>query len=370
MSAVRATPMRRVLGRAELVARLAETWVRRPSTPNRVVMMLTRRCNLRCNMCLTWAARPDREPMTAAQVGATLRQLERLTWLDLTGGEIFVRADAEQVFDEVAASTPALRMLHFPTNGWFGERVAAVAADFVARRPECDLIVTVSLDGPPEVHDRIRGRPGSFDAALETFRRLREMPGVSVYVGTTVTAESEAHVDALGACLADAVPDFSPREWHWNWLQESGHFFRNEGSALRPSTSEGIVRAHVARRGLPRSAVDVMELGFLLTLEGYLRGEPTGVPCQSLRSTCFVSPEGDLYPCHVWDRPLGNVLDRPFAELWNAEETAVARGEVERLDCGGCFTPCEAYPALAGSPIAAASSTVRGVVRQLARAGT
>lgn len=358
---------RRAVGRAELVARLAETWVRRPSTPNRVVMMLTRACNLRCNMCLTWSARPERPPMTPEQVGGVLRQIDRLTWLDLTGGEIFVRPDAEAVFDEVTRATPALRMLHFPTNGWFGDRVERVASDFVARRPESDLIITVSLDGPRDVHDRIRGRAGSFDRAIATFRRLRELPGVSVFVGTTITSASQPHVDALGEYLHGEIPGFSAREWHWNWLQESGHFFRNTGSELQPDRSEPIVRTHVARRGLPRSPVELMELGFLVTLERYLRGEPTGISCQSLRSTCFISPEGDLYPCHVWDRPLGSLLESPFAALWAADETTAARREVERLDCGGCFTPCEAYPALAGSPLAASRSTLRGIARQLRR---
>ena len=39
---------------------------------------------------------------------------------------------------------------------------------------------------------------------------------------------------------------------------------------------------------------------------------------QALRSTAFVSPEGVLYPCHVYDRPLGNLREKPLAEIWRA----------------------------------------------------
>ena len=119
-------------------------------------------------------------------------------------------------------------------------------------------------------------------------------------------------------------------------------------------------------------AESLQELGFLVNLERYLGGEPTGVPCQALRSTCFVSPEGQLYPCHVWDRPLGDLRERPLAELWRSPEVLAARSEVERLDCGGCFTPCEAYPALAGAPVAASVQTLRrlgGLLRR-SRKGT
>ena len=106
-----------------------------------------------------------------------------------------------------------------------------------------------------------------------------------------------------------------------------------------------------------------MELAFLINLEFYQRGEASGIACQSLRSTAFVSPEGELYPCHVWDRPLGNLREHSFAELWHSRRVREARGEVERLDCGGCFTPCEAYPALAGDPVATIRQTAKRSLR-------
>ena len=354
----------RVTGRIELAARLAETWFRRPSTPTRVVMSLTRRCNLRCNMCLTWATEPSVSAMNPDQVGGILAQMPKLTWLDLTGGEIFVRADAEKVFDRVVENAPALRMLHFPTNGWFGDRTVDVVHSLRSRRPEVDLIITVSIDGPPRIHDETRGREGSFDRALETFRRLREIPGVGVYVGTTVTAKNQEMLEELEGILQSRIPGFSPREWHWNWLQESEHFFKNgQVEGLEPEATSGLVQTHLERRGWPRNPVDLMEFGFLTTLERYQQGEPTGIGCQSLRSTCFISPEGDLYPCHVWDRPLGNLLETPLAELWHADETLEVREAVKRLACGGCFTPCEAYPALVGSPVTASVKTLKGLAR-------
>ena len=343
---------------AELVGRLAETWFRRPATPTRVVMSLTRRCNLRCDMCRVWEMTPRIDSLTPDEVGDIMRQLDRLTWLDLTGGEIFTRKDAEAVVWQVIDNAAALRLLHFPTNGWFSDRVLGLARDIVAQRPDLGLIITVSIDGPRLVHDSIRGRTGSFERALETWLGLREIEGVDVFVGTTLTSSNADQLDALESELRSAAPDFRPDEWHWNWMQVSEHFFGNaDGSGPRPVAPEGLVREHIARRGLPRNPTALMELGFLANLEHYLKGEPVGVGCQSLRSTCFISPEGDLYPCHVWDRPLGNLREHSSAELWRSRELLAARDEVKRLDCGGCFTPCEAYPALAGAPVTASVNT-------------
>ncbi|MGH7786765.1 MAG: radical SAM protein [Candidatus Binatia bacterium] len=353
--------MRR-LHRPAFLMRLAETWVRRPSAPTRLVMELTRRCNLRCSMCHTWELTPGHE-LSAAEVAGILAQMPHLNWLDLTGGELFLRQDALAVI-EAACAAPSLGVLHFPTNGWFTARVVEAAERVRALRPDLELLITVSLDAPPPVHDRIRGREGSFERAIETFRRLRTMDGVHAYVGTTITADNAEQIDALEAELTRRLPDFRGDEWHWNWLQISEHFFNNGHLAAQPKpATRALVRRQIQRRGLPRNLVDAMELMFLTNLEFYQRGEPTGIVCQSLRSTAFVSPEGDLYPCHVYKRPLGNLREKAVSEIWNAPATHAARRDIEKLACGGCFTPCEAYPALAGAPVATAWQTGRRALR-------
>lgn len=315
-------------------------------------------------MCLTWATPPSVEALSAEEVGEVISQLPNLTWLDVTGGEIFVRKDAEQVLEAILDNAPNLKLLHWPTNGWFTDRIVEAAKSVRRKRPDVDLIITVSLDGPEELHESIRNRAGSFKRAVETFARLRELPDVSVYIGTTVTRANRDRVDELGEFLNQRFTGFSPREWHWNWLQESEHFFKNgDVQDLKPEPDGTLVKDHLRRRGPPRGPVDLMELGFLLTLERYLQGEPTGVGCQSLRSTCFISPEGDVYPCHVWDRPLGNLREERFSEIWSSAKTMATREEVKSLACGGCFTPCEAYPALAGAPVRASANTVRGLAR-------
>lgn len=295
-----------------------------------------------------------------------LGQMHGLTWLDLTGGEIFLRGDVLELFDAVLDAAPRLKVLHFPTNGWFTRRVVEAVRRVRARRPALALIVTVSVDGPPAVHDRIRGRQGSFARALETWHALRAEPGVDVYLGTTVTPDNRAHLDALEGTLREAIPGFHPRLWHWNWIQISEHFFAN--GSLRSMVREGpggreageVVREHLRRRGIPRSAVELMELVFLVNLDAVHRGEPSGIPCQAMHSAAFLSPEGVLYPCHVWDRPLGDLRTRSVDSVWNDPATLQARRDVlERLACGGCFTPCEAYPALAGAPLHTLAHTAR-----------
>ncbi|MCA9650492.1 MAG: radical SAM protein [Myxococcales bacterium] len=349
----------RATRRLALVGRLAETWVHRPPSPNRVVLDVTRRCNLRCRMCHTWRA-PSEGELGLDEIDALLSALPRLVWLDVTGGEPFVRRDAAQLLGLAIERPPALQVLHFQTNGWATERVVEATAATRARRAGVELIVTVSIDGPPAIHDAIRGRAGAFVRALATLRSLWSMPGVEVHVGTTITADNVDALDELGTRLLDALPDFHARRWHLNWAQVSAHFYGNEHLASEPRPAPGeLIRRLRRRRGVPTGLVELMEQLYLLNLEPFLRGEPSRIPCQALRSTVFVSPEGELYPCHLYDRPLGNLREHDLATLWESAAVAEARRDIEALACGGCFSACEAYPAMAGAPLTTLRQSLR-----------
>jgi radical SAM protein with 4Fe4S-binding SPASM domain len=217
----------------------------------------------------------------------------------------------------------------------------------------------VSIDGPADVHDRIRGRAGSFARAVATARALAAMPGVEVHVGTTVT---RANVDALPAtwdAIRAELPALARTRWHWNAMQVSAHFYGNGDCADQRVPVRAPLVEHVRARGLPRSLVDAMESAYLVNLAAVAGGEPSGIPCQALRSTMFLSPEGDVYPCHLYDRPLGNVRERDVLAIWRDAATLEARRDIEALKCGGCFSACEAYPAIAGAPVAAIRQTAR-----------
>ena len=349
----------RWLGRARLVATLAQTWWRRPATPTRVVLDLTRRCNLRCAMCRTWA-RPGREELTATEIGAVLGRFDQLCWLDLTGGEPCVRSDLGEVFAAVVDAVPGLAVLHFQTNGWFVDRVVEHTRHLRARLDAgAELIVTVSIDGPPEIHDAIRGRAGSYARAVETARRLREIVGVDVHVGTTLTERNSEAVEQTWLALTADIPGLSRARWHFNAMQISAHFYDNAAlGGLRAPVAEPVA-GQLRARGLPHSMTELMESVYLINLAFVQRGEPSGIPCQALRSTMFVSPEGDVYPCHLYDRPLGNVREHDVIELWHSAAVAEARRDIEKLACGGCFSACEAYPAIAGAPFEALRATTR-----------
>ncbi len=351
-----------------LTRHYAPTWVRRPDGPVRAVVALTRRCNFGCATCRSHAMEPGDE-LTPTEIGRLCDGMPSLTWLDLTGGEPLIRGDVREVLEQVLAHTPALAVLHFPTNGWFGERAVEAARLVRERRPDVVLVVTVSVDGPPALNDRLRGREGAYVRALDTYRSLREVDGVDVVIGTTVGPDNRDALERTRESLRRDLPGFDDRHWHLNLCQISSHFYGNDDLAPRLDGrgDRAFVRRQLRRRLPPRGAMEVMEVAFLAQLHAHLGGRAVTAPCAALDTTCFVSADGRLYPCHLYDRPLADLREvgMDVRAVWHHPDVASARRDVGRLGCGGCFTPCEAYPRVVGSPVRAAV----GAGAELARLG-
>ena len=98
--------------------------VRRPSMPLKVNWCLTYWCQYRCKTCNIWQRKPTDE-LSTDEVRAFVRENPDVTWVDLTGGEIFLRPDIDEVLDAVVSGWRRLALLHFPTNGFLTDRIVA-----------------------------------------------------------------------------------------------------------------------------------------------------------------------------------------------------------------------------------------------------
>ena len=78
----------------------------------------------------------------------------------------------------------------------------------------------------------------------------------------------------------------------------------------------------------------------------YLRTGRSPLPCKALRAGVFVNAQGDVHPCTVYGRKLGNLLETPLFEILDGAEAQDAREVVKRDACPGCWSPCEANPTI------------------------
>src|SRR3989338_5267427 len=154
--------------------------------PQDLLLSLTNRCNYKCEMCDVPLQADKPAELTLGEIFHLLDQAKEIGMknLILTGGEPLLRPD---VFEVIAyAPTLGLRV-HMPSNG-------SLLTETVAKKLRDAGIssVNISIDGPKEIQDRIRG-PGAFEKALRALRNLKQA-GIASTVAMTIMRSNYQHV--------------------------------------------------------------------------------------------------------------------------------------------------------------------------------
>ena len=254
--------------------------------PYKLTLVGTYHCNFRCEMCSIWQ-KQSADEMTPAEVESFFGRWSQFSWVHLTGGELFMRRDLEDLVTAIVERDRALYLLNFPTTGWFGDRTVALV-ERLLRRGIGRLMVTISLDGPPALHDMMRGLPRSWDRGIETFRRLRAIRArnFQVVAGMTLFAKNAPFVDDTVAAIRAAVPDFERRDLHLNIGHESPHYFANNGY-LAGSTPNPVVAAidrHRAQAGNRLHPVRFLEDRYQALVGAYYREARSPLRCTAVAS--------------------------------------------------------------------------------------
>jgi MoaA/NifB/PqqE/SkfB family radical SAM enzyme len=182
--------------------------------PMGAVYEATMRCNLHCEFCYVgdllnlegeWRQELPLDALEKAFPASDNFQIS------LTGGEIFMRKDIMSVLDLFRRKGYACGYL--TTNGTIiDEERAEALADLAAKG--FLKHISVSVDGPRDLHDAARGLKGTFERTTAGLKRLqdaarRKGAPLRVSINTTVAHESlealDQMVDVAGELGVDAI---------------------------------------------------------------------------------------------------------------------------------------------------------------------
>jgi AdoMet-dependent heme synthase len=350
---------------------------------------VTKGCNLRCIHCRASATElsspSDLGTKTALgiidQIAAAANPI-----LVLSGGEPLYRSD---IFQLARYATEKGLRVALATNGTLvTKEVARMIVDAGVKR------VSISLDGADSLtHDTFRGIPGAFDAAVYGLRNLKAL-GMSVQINMTIARHNARQLPevlnlakSLGAdalhtfllvpvgCGVDIASEqmVAPEEYEemLNWFYDQSlaggmelkatcapHYFRvvRQRRVAERRSAEAAARAKAAQITSDGSAIGPAEMmmpgstGIVLNPKpgnGHPAGHPGGHPsdmnamtkgCLAGTGVCFISHEGEVFPCGYLPVIAGDLRKQSFADIWNSAEVFQQLRETDNLKgkCGCC----------------------------------
>lgn len=285
--------------------------------PTDASIITTYRCQMRCKMCDIW----ENPTNKASEIQAKdLEMLPNFKFVNVTGGEPFVRNDLEDIVDVLFKKSDRVVI---STSGWHTDKIIKLAKKF----PK--IGVRVSIEGLSVKNDDLRGREGSFDRGLKTLIGLKELGIKDIGFGQTVSNKNSKDLLWLYRLAREMGFEFATATFHNSfYFHKDDNIVTNKDEVIE-DFSELI--NELLKENSPKSWYRAW---FNQGLIQYIRGQRRMLPCEAGTANFFIEPYGDVYPCNgledkYWKESMGNIRDvDTFEELWFSEQADKVRGLV------------------------------------------
>ena len=285
-------------------------------SPTDASIILTYRCPMKCQMCNIWKYPTDGAKEITAE---DLKSLPKLKFINLTGGEPFLRDDLAEIVEECYRHTSRIVI---STSGWMEDRVIELARRFP------NIGIRISIEGLSRKNDELRGRDGGFDRGLRTLLTLRDMGLKDIGFGCTVSNHNSADMLSLYKLARELGLEFATAAFH------NSYYFHKDDNVI---TNRDVVTADFEKlidmqlkEPHPKSWFRAY---FNMGLINYIEGGRRMLPCEAGTTNFFIDPYGEVYPCNgleerYWKESMGNIREESFEEIWNGERAARVRARV------------------------------------------
>jgi AdoMet-dependent heme synthase len=320
---------------------------------------LTERCNLRCRHCYQEGG--NQAELSLAEIYRVIDEISDMlkAWqedydlefspsFNVTGGEPFLRADFFDILDRLLKTGFEIYILSNGTciTSDLAQKIAALGVHGVQ----------VSLEGPEEIHERVRGR-GSFAAALQGVRHLLEAR-VQVSLNATISRMNAGYFQDL----VDLATELGVHRLGCSRLVPAGRGQNLLDDLLTREETKQFYESILSQR------VEGLEIATGDPMAAQMQGSapaaddnnafPAG-GCAAGVSGLTILADGTVTPCRRLPIPLGKVGDNSLREIW-ATSPVLEQLRDKQLYQGKCGN-CSRWSACRGCrAIAYAYSQARG----------
>lgn len=285
--------------------------------PTDISIITTYRCPMRCKMCNIWKNPTDiKEEIKAAD----LEMLPSFKFVNITGGEPFIREDLGEIVEVMFKKSPRIVI---STSGWYDDRVIELAKRFP------NIGIRISIEGMQATNDALRGREGGFEKGVRTLRRLKEMGVKDIGFGITVSNHNSADMLNLYELSKELDMEFATAAFH-----NSFYFHKYDNVITNKDEVSDNFRRLMELQMKEHHPKSWFRAYFNMGLINYVNGGRRLLPCEAGTVNFFVDPWGEVYPCNgmeesKWKLSMGNIRSgMSFEEIWNSPQADEVRSHV------------------------------------------
>lgn len=321
--------------------------------PYEMVLLVTRRCNSRCQMCYAWKQEPSTLSLEQIRHILSSNDFSFVRSVVLSGGEPTLRPDLPQVYRVLLENLGNLKHILVTTNGLDTRRTIAHVTQMLQIQSTEDSQVSsveiqVSLDGVGGIHDAVRGVPGAFlrvEATLAALQALQErFPRLKLFLHCVLMPNNLPHLGSLR--------DFAKRrnlEIRFGVFVPAGGLLDNLHRA-RDLSFAGEQRAEVQRllELLSEGSETVLRFHYL-DMAQMIQGKSRRRRCMMGAFNFILDSDGTARHCLLCEESrYGSLLTDSFDAVWFGPEANEARRQIRARRCPSCSAGCHLSPVNAG----------------------
>lgn len=330
--------------------------------PVRYFLELTYRCNLSCPFCFINQQRVKNE-LTTDEWFNIIKQIPFYSFISIVAGEVMIRDDFFEILKKACKKT--MGKVSIITNGLL------LNEEKIKKFMQYNmLLLSVSIDGFEENHDKIRNKKGLYNNIRENLYLLNELK--------IKTGKKRPLLDIKSVLLEDNLDDlpkiykqasefgaefYSISFKRNNFLRQNSSLCENFGEEFYKTEyplemyfdKKHFIEVYKELESISKNIKTKLRWApkFNSTgdLEQILKFFELGnknvqeiyKPCNIPFSSVFITPEGDLYPCLSYKT--GNVRNNSLQKELNSQKYKEFRKMLKKHKIfNACQLCCDSYP--------------------------
>ena len=311
--------------------------------PTFLAYQITDSCNSRCQMCNIWEKKPKNE-LSSAEIEEVFssRLFSKLRWLNLTGGEPFMRSDVFEII-QILNKLPKLEGIAIPSNGFLTKRIVEVVEKSLKILGKKKFLsVTLSIDGFEETHDEIRGVPGAYKKVMATLDELLKLKkrykNFNVGVQPTISKKNIKEIEEF----YEFMKENKTQNVGFAVTMSSDGYYGNLGTKLELDKKD----KKKVERFFKKIIVNDPQYAFyyLKLIDMFKTGRRNFLWLGGFLSL-FMNPNGDLSPCPILsedkDFYFGNGNSNAHYAWFSKRATKIKRHLKNESVCKKCQMMCD-----------------------------